>query len=140
MGVLPFALLCFVLLVAFARARPKHVATVVFLLGLVSVFLAMRGYAPLAILACLAAGWVWLQERRHAKAAGANDGVELNAKTPPYATERTQAWQILGLTPGASRDDIISAHRRLIAALHPDQGGSSFLAAQINRARDILLK
>ena len=50
-----------------------------------------------------------------------------------------EAYQILGLAPGASRADIRFAYRRLIQRLHPDQGGTAYLAAQLNRARDLLL-
>jgi hypothetical protein len=55
------------------------------------------------------------------------------------AMSREEALQILGLTVDASTDDIIEAHRRLIQKLHPDRGGSAYLAARINLAKDILL-
>ncbi|MBL6959440.1 MAG: DnaJ domain-containing protein [Rhodospirillales bacterium] len=55
------------------------------------------------------------------------------------AMSRDEAFQVLGLEPGASDEDIKEAHRRLIAGLHPDHGGSTYLAAKINRAKDILL-
>jgi len=52
---------------------------------------------------------------------------------------RSDAYAILGLEEGASREQIIAAHGRLIQRLHPDRGGSTFLAAKINQARDLLL-
>lgn len=53
---------------------------------------------------------------------------------------REEAYQILGLEPGASQEQIHQAWRRLVKAVHPDSGGSKFLTAKINAARDLLLK
>lgn len=53
--------------------------------------------------------------------------------------DRHRALEILGLEDNATSDDIRQAHRRLMQKLHPDVGGSSFLATQINRARSVLL-
>ncbi len=52
---------------------------------------------------------------------------------------REEAYKVLDLEPSASDQDIIDAHRKLIQKIHPDRGGSDFLAAQINQAKDTLL-
>lgn len=51
-----------------------------------------------------------------------------------------EAYEVLGLKQGASKSDIIEAHRKLIQKNHPDHGGSDYLAAKINTAKKTLLK
>ena len=55
------------------------------------------------------------------------------------ALSRDEAYEILGLAKGASREEIVAAHRGLMKKLHPDHGGSTALAARVNQAKDVLL-
>ena len=69
-----------------------------------------------------------------------------NKKSPqsnrpnPTAMALNEAYQILGLKPGASKEEIIKAHRQRIRDAHPDRGGSDQQAQQLNAAKELLLK
>jgi hypothetical protein len=75
--------------------------------------------------------------REVARGFGGAGGAERPAGAPAMTVE--EALRILGLKPGASADEIKAAHHRLMMKIHPDQGGSDALAAQVNRAKDVLL-
>jgi hypothetical protein len=76
----------------------------------------------------------WREDAKDGAAAG-----ERAAWSSGKMTEQ-EAYQILGLQPGASAGDIGRAHRTLMKKLHPDQGGSTYLAARVNEAKDVLLR
>ena len=65
------------------------------------------------------------------------------AQTPPangkQAMSQEEAMEILALKPNYTKEDVIQAHRRMMQKVHPDRGGSDYLAAQINKAKDTLL-
>ena len=75
---------------------------------------------------------IWKQRK-------SGDSPQNRAKASPNLS-RVEALEVLGLKEGASRDDIIQAHRKLIQKLHPDRGGNDWLAAKINAAKDRLLE
>ncbi|MBV8091418.1 MAG: DnaJ domain-containing protein [Alphaproteobacteria bacterium] len=77
----------------------------------------------------------WREELAGERASGSTGGAR------PAGADMTveEAYAILGLAPGADPEAIKEAHRRLMIKLHPDHGGSDYLATKINRARDVLL-
>jgi hypothetical protein len=83
----------------------------------------------------------YLDRRFPAWRENVEDDAATRPRSAPDAGAMTdeQAYEILGLAPGAGEADIRAAHRRLMKRVHPDQGGSTFLAAKINQAKDRLL-
>jgi len=66
-------------------------------------------------------------------------GQQSAGRANPGKMTAAQARDILGVKADASREDIIMAHKRMMQKVHPDRGGTDFLASQLNQAKDTLL-
>ncbi|MEO7223058.1 MAG: DnaJ domain-containing protein [Devosia sp.] len=82
----------------------------------------------------------WLDANRAGWREYFAETAESASGTTGPADEDAEAYAVLGLQPGATADEIRAAHRELMKGVHPDHGGSSYLAAKINQARDRLLR
>ncbi len=96
------------------------------------------GFATLLLVGPLL--WSWKVPSGSRRRPGPRPG---SRRPPPAAAagrmSREEALEVLGLAPGATPEEIRAAHHRLMRAAHPDAGGSNWLAARINQARDVLL-
>jgi hypothetical protein len=118
-------------------------------------FLLLRGQIaeaiPFAILGLSLLGrlmWLWpavlnydsRQARwgKHSQDDAATGNAPRTAASGKMSEE--EAYQILGIRAGAGAQEISRAHRSLMKKLHPDQGGSTYLAARVNEAKDVLLR
>ena len=63
-----------------------------------------------------------------------------NERAASGAMSQDEAYEVLGLQKSASREEVVRAHRTLIKKLHPDQGGSTALAARVNAAKEVLMR
>lgn len=131
---------------AFEKAPVKDIkslgAWVLALAGIsLALMLILTGRAGIAISAALLFGPLLWQQWKKAQGTGDRRGPRASAPPPRTTNGMTaaEAFQVLGLKPGATDAEIRDAHRRLMMAAHPDHGGSDWLATRINQARDVLL-
>ena len=124
------------------NGKPFLLRVVVVLVLLIAAALAMRGLWPVAM--SLLGGlmvygrpvlqafglWKMLQAQRQDQQAKQPQNTDMSVEL---------ACQILELGPQPSKQDILAAHKKMMAKNHPDKGGSTYLASQINQAKDLLL-
>jgi hypothetical protein len=163
LGLLALALMLW-LIKSFTRSDPRYLAMILATVGrtvggvlslAVAGWLGIRGElfiaVPLAIFGLSLLGWqpgrdllaAYLDRRYPRWGEHPEDDTAAGRRSPaPPSGKMTEqeAYQILGLQPGASAEDVARAHRALIKKLHPDQGGSTYLAARVNEAKDVLLR
>ena len=87
----------------------------------------------------------WQAYRMGMRAGGQQQSTGSGTNRPPPRRPTSgmtveEAYQVLGLRPGATEAEIREAHHRLMRTAHPDSGGSDWLATRINQARDVLLR
>jgi len=126
----------------FLTATRKQFGTLIVVIGTVAVsalvfLLSITGRLPGAV-GVIAALWplfysVWKSHQQ----VRMEERVAENLSTG--AMGRGEALAILGLTEGATREDVLAAHKRLLKKVHPDVRGSDWLASKINAARDVLI-
>lgn len=108
-------------------------------LGLAAVLFAAKLW-PLAFMVLIAAGGVMAIEMWRSNAI--RDDEAGSAATPPATAQKmtvTEAAAVLGVAPDAGADEITAAYRKLISQIHPDRGGTDYLAAKINEARELMM-
>jgi hypothetical protein len=162
LGVLALALMLW-LIKSFTRGDPRYLVMILATVGrtaggilalAVAGFIGVRGdlivAVPLAIFGLSLLGWqpgrdllaAYLDRRYPRWREHVQDDPVAGRRSPVPSGKMTEqeAYQILGLQAGASAEDVGRAHRALIKKLHPDQGGSTYLAARVNEAKEVLLR
>ena len=126
--------------VATAKAALIWAAAIGGILLAVLLFLTGRGAIALSALIFLGPMvWSWIAQGRAPGRGPAPGPNGFFRPSPRGGMTREEACEILGVRPGATVAEVRAAHRRLMQAAHPDRGGSDWLAARINQARDVLL-
>ena len=126
---------------AFGGVDPRRRALVdAALLALLGAFLIGFRLAPLGVVAFVLAGGRLTQGLAGDRAPPGLEDAPPDAPTRAGSMSRGEALSVLGLDDGADRAAIDAAHRKMIARAHPDAGGSAYLAAKVNEARDVLRK
>jgi DnaJ family protein C protein 19 len=133
---------------AFERASVttiKSLFTWIAALGGISLalLLILSGRGGIALAALTLFGpLIWQRWQAYRLAARAQQQSGGAAQPPPRrqaAMTPEEAYQVLGLHPGATESEIREAHHRIMRTAHPDSGGSDWLATRVNLARDVLL-
>ena len=145
LGIVIVALLIRLLLnSAPSNGKPFLLRTAVVIIAIVAIGLALSGLWPVAISLL---GGLAVYGRPVLQAFGLWQTIKRFSQTStksnaPSASvmDKQQARQVLDVEADATHEEIISAHKRLMAKNHPDKGGSTYLASQINQAKDVLLQ
>jgi len=116
---------------------------VALVLGLLALVILVRGNIPVALVLGTGAvlswqGSLWSYLAGRAKGGEKATGEKARRRSISQMS-RAEALDILGLSGSPTAEEIRQAYNRLIKKNHPDQGGSDFLSAQINQAKDLLL-
>lgn len=125
-----FAAVVLVVLAVAMAATGRFVVSVPFLMA---AFVAWRRYKMARGFFKAAADW------QAGRGQGAKERAKEGAKSGS-AMSRQEAYEVLGLEPDADETAIRKAHHELLQKVHPDHGGSTYLATRINQAKDVLLK
>ncbi len=123
-----------------SEGSTRNIATLkaIIWLALVAALFAIKLW-PLAFMVLLAAGAVTAIETWRGDRVADAEANDAPARSAQHIMKFDEAAAVLGLGVDANAEEIRAAHRKLIAQIHPDKGGTDYLAAKINEARDLLL-